>query len=148
MIWLAGILLGFLSCLTVLLIASKLHTSTPQTIESEDTMSEPEKVEQVGLNEYLGALHDSNEAGIQDVLDLNRDIMLATRKMAHNILKIRQGHIEEAERLYKIANDLIESAVVTATIAADMIDVEFGGELPDFDRILGGEDDDEDEDDE
>ena len=112
-------------------------------------MSEENKHElpPVGLSDILSSLQDATESKIGDVIDLNRDIVLATRKMAHNILKLRQAHIEEADRLHAIAADLIDSAVVSSTIAADLIDVEFGGELFDAKQFLSNMDDDDDEDD-
>lgn len=147
MIW-VSLAIGALA-LSIIVRVVFLLTTRPSP-ESEPAMPEDNNhdVPPVGLSDLLSSLQESTDGKISDVMELNRDIVLSTRKMAHNILKLRQAHIEEAERLYSIAADLIDSAVVTATIAADLIDVEFGGDLFDPKQFLSQLDDDEDEDDE
>ena len=146
MIWIYIAILA----LAASILARVYYLTKTTTPESETDMSDDKKPETppVGLAEMLSSLQDGTESKIGEVIDLNRDIVLATRKMAHNILKLRQAHIEEADRLYSIAADLIDSAVVSSTIAADLIDVEFGGELFDPKQFLSDLDDDDEDDDE
>jgi predicted transposase YbfD/YdcC len=79
-------------------------------------------------------------------IDMNADIINATREMAHKILVIRSGHLAEAERLWDIVEDLAVSAKMTADMLADTISAEWGIEK--FTEFESDEETDEDEEDE
>jgi len=82
--------------------------------------------------------------GFGESVDLNADIINATRAMAHKILVIRNGHLAEAERLWDIVEDLAVSAKMTADMLADGIVAEWGIS----DLLADNDEDEEDEDDE
>lgn len=73
------------------------------------------------------------------LIDMNQQITIASRKLARNVLVIRDAHLEAAEMCVMIARSLGESARVSAENTADIITNEWGLNLDD--------DDEEDEDD-
>jgi len=93
--------------------------------------------------ERLSILNISMEAGFGDAIDLNADIINATRKMAHNLIVIRNGHLRQAEALLELIQNLAESASVTAELSADLIVSEWGMSIAD--EVDFEEDDEEDE---
>lgn len=107
-------------------------------------MSETDKQDPMDPVEILQSLNDKQDESIATILDLNHDIIRATRQQAKNILTIRKAHLEEADRLYDLAMLLADSIQVTSQIAAGLVDIEFGGDVP---KELQDEEE-EDEDDE
>lgn len=109
---------------------------------------------QAELQEQLSILNVRLEGSFHDAVDLNSDIILATRKMAHNLLTIRNGHITQAERLLEMVRDLAASAGITAEITADVVAAEWGIEIAanypqdagEFDSDLELDDEDEEDD--
>jgi hypothetical protein len=97
------------------------------------------------LQEQLGLLNDGLIESFGETLDLNADIIAATRTMAHNLLTIRQGHLFQAERILGLVQALAEANHLTAQLNADLLAAEFG--LPQDADYMDDEDE-EDEDDE
>lgn len=81
------------------------------------------------LNDRLSILNIEMENSLGDAVDLNADIINATRKMAHNLIIIRNGHLGQAERLLDIVQALAESASIGAELTADLIAAEWGIEV-------------------
>lgn len=94
-------------------------------------------------NDALEALNLKLENDFGSAIDLNADIINATRVMAHKLLVIRNGHLAEADRILEIVTGLAESAQMTADLLADTVAAEWGieGFVPDEDA----EDEDDDE---
>lgn len=78
------------------------------------------------IQEQLGLLDDSLVAGFGEVLDLNSDIIGATRTMAHNLLKIRQGYLFQAEQILGLVQQLAEANHLTAQLNGDLLAAEWG----------------------
>lgn len=93
--------------------------------------------------DILEALNIKLVKDFGESIDLNADIINATREMAHKILVIRKGHLTEAERLWDIVEDLAVSARMTSNLLADGIEAEWG-----LEQFLAEGDEDEDEEDE
>lgn len=77
-------------------------------------------------NERLSILNIELEQAFGTAIDLNADIINATRKMAHNLIVIRNGHLSQAERLLEIIQGLAESASITSDLTADLVVSEWG----------------------
>lgn len=77
-------------------------------------------------NERLSILNIELEQAFGTAIDLNADIINATRKMAHNLIVIRNGHLAQAERLLEIVQGLAESASITSDLTADLVVSEWG----------------------
>lgn len=78
------------------------------------------------IQEALGLLNDDLIEGFKETLDLNADIIAATRTMAHNLLTIRQGHLFQAERILGIVQNLAEANHLTAQLNGDLLAAEWG----------------------
>src|SRR5262245_45308712 len=95
------------------------------------------------LQEKLLALNISLEGEFQNAIDSNADIVGATKKMAHNLLIIRNAYLAEADRIFEMVKALAESAHITAELLADLVAAEWG-----IEEFFDDDEDDEDEDDE
>lgn len=104
-------------------------------------MAEDRSLEEI--QEQLGLLNDGLIDSFAETLDLNADIQKATRVMAHNLLKIRQGFLYQAEQCLEIAQGLAEANKLTALLTGDLLSAEWG--LPLGDEPFE-EDEEEDED--
>lgn len=82
----------------------------------------------------LDIINSDLTSGFGDVIDMNADLMNATRTMAHNLLTIRQGHLIEADRLLELTKQLAESAHITAELTADTIAAEWGISFDELDE--------------
>lgn len=78
------------------------------------------------LQEKLQILNVELEGEFQSALDSNADIVGATKRMAHNLLTIRNAHLNEADRLFEMVKMLAESALITADMIGDMVAAEWG----------------------
>lgn len=83
-------------------------------------------------NEALKALNMQLQQDFGDVMELNGDIIQATRTMAHNLLVIRNGHLEQADHIMEIVKNLAISAQMTSELTADMISAEWGITVEEF----------------
>lgn len=77
-------------------------------------------------NERLSILNIELEQAFGTAIDLNADIINATRKMAHNLIIIRNGHLSQAEALLTIIQGLAEQASITSDLTADLVVSEWG----------------------
>lgn len=102
-------------------------------------MTEP--IQTPDANEALRALNLELQTSFGEVMELNGDIVQATRTMAHNLLVIRNGHLEQADHIMEIVKNLAISAQMTSQLTADMISAEWGITIDEF----VADEDDEDE---
>lgn len=94
-------------------------------------------------NDALEALNLRLEDDFGSAIDLNADIINATRTMAHKLLIIRNGHLAEADRILEIVTGLAESAQMTADLLADTVAAEWG--IEGFTEPLTDEEDEDDD---
>jgi len=98
----------------------------------------------------LNLLNLELERDFQEAIDLNTDVINATRTMAHKLLVIRNAHLQQADRIFQMVSNLAESAALTADLTADIVSAEWGisevfvdsdGNIVDFSDVEDDEDD-------
>lgn len=78
------------------------------------------------MEEKLAALNVALSGDFSSAMDVNTDIVQATKTQVHNLLTIRNAHLVEADRLFEMVKTLAESAAITAEMNAALIATEFG----------------------
>lgn len=96
-------------------------------------------------SEALRNLNLELQTSFGEVMELNGDIISATRTMAHNLLTIRNAHLEQADHIMEIVKNLAISAQITSELTADMISAEWGITVDQFMDDQDEEENDEEE---
>lgn len=86
-------------------------------------------------------IHQGLTDAVSALIDLNSSITLASRKLAHDALRIRDGYVEAQELCEVIAKLHGESARIAAQATGDIISSEWGLSNGDGDDDEEGDDD-------